>query len=89
MSEDSFVFPVGVRWKCVGVGSQLPENSVTIYIEWEDGTEASFTTWMQEARDFCDSWMDEADDKDPEWSDGPLPEWLSSGDWSSSAWDDL
>ena len=87
MSEETFVFPVGVRWKCVGVGSQLPEGSVTIYFEWEDGSEASFTTWMKAAREFHDAWMED-EDQDPEWSDDPLPEWLSSSDWSSGDWSD-
>ena len=80
MTTEKFEFPSGVRWKCVGTGRAWPEGTTTIYLEWENGEEASFTTIHPDAEMFADKWSE--DDSEPSWTDEQLPEWLTSGEWT-------
>jgi|694.fasta_scaffold50764_3 hypothetical protein len=86
MTTENFEFPSGVRWKCVGTGRAWPEGTTTIYIEWENGEEASFTTIHPDASAFADKWSSEnewaEDDSDPQWCDDPLPEFITSVEWT-------
>ena len=77
---ERFSFPVGVRWKCVGIGLSWPAGTTTIYLEWENGVEASFTTIHPDAEAFGNEWQQSEDEED--WSDSELPDWLISGDWT-------
>jgi hypothetical protein len=86
MAEEKFEFPTGVRWRCVGTGRAWPEGTTTIYLEWENGEEASFTTIHPDAEMFANKWSDDnqwsEDDSEPSWTDEQLPEWLTSGEWT-------
>ena len=79
-SSFSFDEMQGIRWKIVGSGSAWPEGRTTAYFEWENGVEASFSSYATDMQKLADAWMDAHDDES--WCSDPLPEWLTNDQWS-------
>lgn len=71
----------GIRWKIVGSGSAWPEGRTTAYFEWENGIEASFSSYSIDMQTLADEWMDAHEDG--EWCGDPLPDWLVNDAWVS------
>ncbi len=55
----SFEEMKGIRWRIVGSGSAWPEGKTTAYFEWENGVEASFSSYSTDMQSLADKWTDE------------------------------